>query len=169
MVCSPNFSWRTLLVSLRKHGLNLLTRLGKLPWESVYTASCQGTYSSISDGETSFAGHLMAVRKQMVTKNPCALPLARGSETQSEPQGWPFLDSISWEMRRPRHEKNGQSGHWVSISAHTIVNNRDNNNTHFEDSLWTRRCSKPFRHIQYGGVHWLSCFFIAEETEAARG
>ena len=126
-------------------------------------------YSSISDGETSFAGHLTAVREQMVTENPCPLPPARHSETQRTRQGWAFLDSACWAVRGPRHKKDSRSGHWVSISAYPVVNNHYNNNTHVEDSLCTRHCSKPLRHIYYGGLPSLPRFFIDEETEAAGG
>lgn len=44
--------------------------------------------------------------------------------------------------------ENGHNGHRMYISAHTTVNNNDNNNMHFDGSLCPRHCSKPPTDVQ---------------------
>lgn len=69
--------------------------------------------------------------------------------------------------------ENGHNGHRMYISAHTTVNNNDNNNMHFEGSLCPRHCSKPPTDVQsYDNCvkqELLQSFFLADEEIEAPG
>lgn len=119
--CYPEKTWSESSNTTWKANLREGFQLIRHPVKEVY--------SPVSDGETSFVGHLVAVQKQRVTENLCALPLARHSETQRKPQGWALLERTCREVKRPRdRKKSGRNGQRVSISAPTTVNNPYNNN-----------------------------------------
>lgn len=96
---------------------------------------------SSRDGESSFGGHLVAVRKQMLPEDSSALPLTGHFEASEVAR---LIENL---LRSERVRENGPNCHRVYISPCTTVNN-NNPTTHCEGFLCTRHSSKPFIDVE---------------------
>ena len=123
---SPNTIWKGNL----REGFQLLQRI--LIQEICFNSR---------DGESSFGGHLVAVRKQMLTEDSGARPLTRHFEASEVAR---LIENL---LRSEGVRGNGPNCHRVYISPYTTVNN-NNPTTHCEGFLCTRHSSKPFIDVE---------------------